>query len=208
MIRSAVVVSSAAAFVGLATLTATTGSVPGAPSAFAQAAEGAFTVDAVHSSVDFELGYGGNVGVSTGRFNEFAGSFNFDSDNPSGSSVSFTINAGSIDTNNEGRDRHLRSADFFNVGRFSAITFESTAVRSTGDDTFAVTGDLTLMGETKAITVDVTKVGEGTARGGEPAQGITAVFTITRSEYGMTYGVENGSLGDEVTITVHAYGKG
>lgn len=203
MIRTASALVAAAAFTTIALLPS--GNSAALPAALAQSSQGSYAVDAVHSSVQFELGYWQGVAISTGRFNEFTGAFNFDSDNPSASTLNFSINAASIDTNNEGRDRHLRSPDFFNTGRFSSITFESKQIRKQGD-TFKVTGDITLLGETKEITVDVTKVGEGSGRGGEPVQGISSEFTIKRSDFGMDFYVDNGALGDDVTVIVHAYG--
>lgn len=198
--------ASCIAAAGIATAL-TVSSSPFTPEAHAQEAVDAFTVDAVHSSVYFELPYANGVAVAAGRFNEIAGTFNLNSENPSNSTLSFTINAASIDTNNESRDRHLRSPDFFNAGRFSSITFTADRFESSGGNTFKVTGDLTMLGETKTITVDVTKVGEGTGRSGEPVQGMSSVFTIQRSDFGMNYGIEAGSLGDDITVTVHAYGQ-
>lgn len=204
MIRTSLIVAAAAACTGIAVLSGDH-STPFAPAAVAQDSSDAFNVDALHSSVQFELGYGGGVGVATGRFNTFEGNFNFDADSPSASKLSFSIETASIDTNSEDRDKHLRSPDFFNAGRFDTIRFTSQSVRLQGD-TFKVTGELSLLGETKTVTVDVMKIGDGASRSGSPAQGIKSVFTITRSDFGMNYGVANGALGDDVTITVHAYG--
>src|SRR5690606_12310475 len=90
-----------------------------------------------------------DVAYHYGRFNEFAGTFLLNADSPADSSVEITIQTASIDSGNEGRDKHLRSPDFFNVEQFPTATFSSTSVRKTGDTTYEVTGDFTLNGTTK-----------------------------------------------------------
>lgn len=179
-----------------------------APTASAQAEQsGAFAVDTVHSALNFSLGYSQGVSEFAGRFNQFSGSFNMNSDNPSASVLEITVNAASIDTNNDDRDAHLRNPDFFNTALHKNITFVGESFEKTGENTFNVTGELTMLGETKTITAKVTKLGEGEGRRGGQVQGIKSVFTITRSEFGMNYGVDNGALGDEVTITLRAFGR-
>jgi polyisoprenoid-binding protein YceI len=164
----------------------------------------AFGVDGVHSSVMFRVKHQ-NVAFFYGRFNTVSGSFNLDEANPAASSVEITIDTESIDSANEGRDKHLKSPDFFSTKEFPTMTFKSTSVESKGEKKYLVKGDLTLKGVTKAIEVTIEDTGRGAGRGGAKIAGIESVFTIKRSDYGMNYMV--GPLSDDVTIYVGLEGK-
>jgi len=168
------------------------------PRAVTTAGESAtFDVDPVHSSVVFRINHLG-VAPFYGRFNEMEGSF----DLADGGSVSVTVMAESVDTNNENRDNHLRNPDFFNAKQFPEITFESTSVKSTGDDTYEVEGELTMLGTTKPVTATFTKIGEGERGRFGYRAGIETEVTIKRSDYGMTFYLDNGALGDEVKLLI------
>jgi polyisoprenoid-binding protein YceI len=159
-----------------------------------------YQVDPVHSFVILKITHFG-AGNSYGRFNDIAGSVVFDNDDPSRSTVSLTIKADSVDTANAKRDEHLKGPDFFNVKEFPTITFKSTKITKVDDGNYSVTGDLTVKGVTKPITTNFAVVGVG-KKGpkGEERSGGEAVFTIKRSDFGITYGP--GALGEDVTITV------
>ncbi len=161
----------------------------------------AFTVDSGHSVALFRITHMG-VGAFHGRFNEVKGSVNWADDNLAGSSVSVEIPIGSIDSNSEKRDQHLKSPDFFSAKQFPVMTFKSSAIKKEGEG-YAITGTLTLRGVSKEITVQATKIGEGDRgpRFGYRA-GFETVFTLKRSDYGITWGVENKALGDEVRVTI------
>lgn len=156
---------------------------------------GAYSVDPVHSSAVFRVVHMG-LAPFYGRFNQVDGSF----DLRDGGSMNIVIDAASVDTNNKGRDNHVRSADFFNVAQFPKATFESSSVKSSGGDTYEVTGNLTIHGTTKEVTVNVTKLGEGDfgAQMGERS-GCEAVFTISREAYGVGAA---GGLSDDVTLMI------
>ncbi|RDL43729.1 hypothetical protein DN730_13360 [Marinomonas piezotolerans] len=156
-----------------------------------------YNVDPAHSAVLFEVGH---LGVSTtpGRFNEFEGSFSLDEGNKSGK-VEFTIQADSVDTNHEARDKHLRSPDFLDVKQFPTLTFKSTAF-----DGKSLTGDLTLHGVTKSVTFDVEKVGEGKDPWGGYRAGFEASTTIKRSDFGVSYFIPG--VTDETEIEVFIEG--
>lgn len=167
---------------------------------------GEYSVDPVHSAVVFRIQHMG-AGYVYGRFNEFAGTFTL-GENKQIESVSFTVQAGSIDTGNERRDGHLRTADFFNVAKHADITFKSTKIEALADDDgnttgAKVTGDLTLLGTTRSITipVDVTGIGSN-PQSGKQLAGLHAKFKIQRSDYGMMWGVKNGAVGDTVYLMV------
>ena len=163
----------------------------------AQAAE-TYTVDKIHSAVQFKVAHK-QAGQVFGRFNDFEGSYAIDRKNPANSSVELTIKAGSVDTGFEKRDQHLASPDFFNAKQFPTITFKSKKVKVTGKQTAQVTGDLTLLGQTKAVTAQVRHTGTN----GDLA-GFEASFKIKRSDWGMKFMV--GPLGDEVEMVVAVEG--
>ncbi len=160
-----------------------------------------YRIDPVHSSVVFRVKHS-NVSYFHGRFNKIAGTFTFD---PDAANLGFdvTIETDSIDSNNPGRDKHLKSPDFFNAVEFPTITFKSSKVKSTAPDHFEMIGTLNLHGVSLPITVALEHTGAGEVRGGY-ARGFEGVFTIKRSEFGMT-GYLDG-LGDEVRVTVSLEG--
>ena len=178
-------------------------SVPNAVQSVSAATKG-FTIDPTHSWVVFKVKHK-NVGYAFGRFNEMAGTVKFDEAEPASSSLQITIKTASIDTGNEGRDRHLRSGDFFDVKQFPVMTFKSTSAKKTGDKTYALTGNFMLKGVTKSITVSVEHVGTATGPRGT-TMGAISTFKIKRSDYGIDY--MPGGLGDEVEITMALEAKG
>lgn len=189
---------------GAAVLALGTGMASAAPEAAKSAAVSAgstFSVDTVHSSVIYKIKHAGLTNFY-GRFNKFDGSFSLDPANPGSGKFEVTIEADSIDSGNAQRDGHLKNPDFFNTKQFPTITFKSTGIKKAGDH-FELTGDMTLMGQTKPITAKLEWGGEGDrgARMGYRA-GCEATFTFKRSDFGMKYGLEGNMLGDDVTVTV------
>ena len=162
------------------------------------AAEPTYNVDAVHSSVVFEVGH---LGVSTffGRFNTIEGTFVLDAADPSKSAIDLTVRVDSIDTANEKRDAHLKSPDFFNAKQFPVIRFVGTKFEASGDS-WKVTGDFTLHGVTQEITVPFRVIGEGDDPWGGHRKGASAEFTLSRSAYGIDY--MPGGVGDELTLHI------
>lgn len=160
-----------------------------------------YTIDDAHTQANFRVDH---LGFSTtwGRFNEESGTVSFDPDNPEDASVSLVIDASSIDTNHAERDDHLRSPDFFNTAEFGEITFESTGVEVTGENTAAITGDLTMLGVTKSVTLDAIFNSIGTYPWDESTEviGFSASGVLDRTEFGMMYGV--GGIGTEIQIDI------
>jgi polyisoprenoid-binding protein YceI len=162
-----------------------------------------FKLDPVHSSLIFRIKHLG-VGYIYGRFNDFSGSFAFDKD-PARCALSAEIKVASIDSNNATRDKHLRSADFFNVKEFPKITFKSTRVRVLDARTYEVTGNLTLHGVTKSVTARLERIGTGKDPFTKGVRtGFETTFTLKRSDFGMKF--MTGAIGDEVRITLAAEG--
>jgi polyisoprenoid-binding protein YceI len=163
-----------------------------------------YDIDKAHSEAGFEVRH--LLTRVRGRFADFGGVIKFDEENPELSSVSITIQAASIDTNEPNRDTHLRSADFFSTDEFPTLTFSSTAVTSSGDDAYTVTGDLTIRGVTKRIEVPVSFLGRAKDPWGGDRVGFEAQFTINRKDFGLLWNaaLETGGflVGDEVKITL------
>ena len=124
------------------------------------AADYAIDKQGQHAFVNFKISHLGYSWLY-GTFKDFDGSFSFDEKNPEASKVSVTLKTDSVDTNHAERDKHIRSADFLNVAKNPTATFESTAVKSTGQGTADVTGNLTLNGVTKPVVIAAKFLGQG-----------------------------------------------
>ena len=159
-----------------------------------------YEIDTAHSMILFRAKHN-NVSYNYGRFNEFTGKITTDEFASMGM-VEFEVKSASVDTGNEKRDQHLRSSDFFSAKQFPVITFKSTKVstKEGEEDVLEVTGDLELHGVKKSITVDVEITGRAKGKDGESLIGFESIFTIKRSEFGMTYGM--GPVSDDIRITV------
>ena len=164
-----------------------------------------YAIDASHADVSFQVRH--LVSQVTGRFNAFEGSIRVDRDNPQASSVQFTIQSESIDTSNEKRDEHLRSADFFDVASHPTITFRSTSMKALGEGRYEVTGDFTMHGVTKTITLPVEVLGEMKDPWGKQRIGFQISTTINRKDYGISYNkvLDQGGLmlGEDVKVSVN-----
>jgi polyisoprenoid-binding protein YceI len=139
-----------------------------------------------------------------GRFGSFSGEITT-AENLTGSSVRATIDATSIDTNNEQRDNHIRSADFFDVANHPTWTFASSAVRVDGDDLY-VDGELTIKGVTRPVTLTLEVEGFGPDAFGGTRAGFSATTTINRNDFGVDISMplDGGGVvvGEKVTITL------
>lgn len=169
-----------------------------------------YSVDKVHSTILFSIRH--LVAEVQGKFTKFDGKMVYDEKNPSASSVDFTVDAASIDTNNERRDGHLRSPDFFDVAKFPTLTFKSEKVVAKGKDTFEVTGPLTMRGVTKTVTVPVKVLGLMDTKEFGRKAGFQATFTLNRKDYGIVWNktLDAGGLvlGDDVTVTINLEADG
>lgn len=163
-----------------------------------------FALDKTHAYVSFEVNHLG-VAPNWGRFNDFDGSFTFEEGKAESASFDVKIAAGSIDTANEKRDKHLTGPDFFNAKQFPEITFKSTKIMTKGDK-IHVHGDLTLLGTTKEVVIEMMATGSGQDPWGNFRQGFKGTTTIKRSEFGMNYGLTEGTIGDEVTLHIAVEG--
>lgn len=176
------------------------------PAAEPAAAE-TFVVDQNHSEVSFQIRH--FVTKVRGNFNRFAGTIQMDTAKPENSAVEFTVDADSIDTRNENRDKHLRTADFFDVAQQPTITFKSNKIKALGGNRYEVTGPFTLRGVTKEITVPVSFLGTVKDAKGNVNAGFETAFRINRKEYGVNWNapMDQGFMLDDdvdITITVEA----
>ncbi len=169
-----------------------------------------YSVDPVHSSVVFSIKHAG-IANFYGRFNELKGTFHINRENPSESTFSAEIPIESVDTNNEGRDKHLKAADFFNMRQYPTASFVSTGLSETDEEgVYDLTGRLTLHGTTKEVTAKLHDFGTGNFRGKDIAA-FEARFSIQRTDFGMsTYvapdGSDSGGLGNTVNIIISVEG--
>jgi polyisoprenoid-binding protein YceI len=164
-------------------------------------AQDTYKIDPVHSEVSFKIRH--LLAKTSGRFTKFTGTIKMDTADISKSSVEVSIEAASINTDNEARDKHLKTPEFFGVEQFPTITFKSTSVKEVAKGKLEVTGDFTLHGVTKRITFPITNAGSMAGmQPGSVVGGFTdGALTINRNDYGIkTY---PGALGDEVAISLN-----
>jgi len=161
-------------------------------------------IDRAHSEAGFQVRHlFSNV---RGRFGAFEGTIAMDAAKPEASSVTFKIDASSIDTDHADRDKHLRSPDFFDVANHPAITFTSEKIRAAGKDRYAVTGTLTMRGVSKTITLPVSFLGAGKDPWGNERAGFSTSVTLNRKDFGIVWNksLDSGGflLGDDVAVTI------
>ena len=120
-----------------------------------------YKIDTSHVHVGFEVDH---LGFSTtyGRFNDVSGTIVFDEENPEASSVEVKIDPASVDTGHAELGEHVRGKDLLNTAEYPEMSFTSTSIERTGEETGKITGDLTLHGVTKPVTLDTTFTRKGT----------------------------------------------
>ncbi|MEM0988711.1 MAG: YceI family protein [Pseudomonadota bacterium] len=156
----------------------------GAPAVHA----GPHTLDKSHAHVTFVVSHLGFSSVH-GQFRKFDADISFDAEKVETSSVAFTIDAASVDTFWEPRDKHIRGADFLDVENHPTITFISTSIATTGADTADVTGDLTIRGVTQSVTFQakMNKIGPSPFNPNKTIAGFTVTGEIDRTQFGVSY---------------------
>jgi len=160
-----------------------------------------FVFDKAHSAVGFQVRH--LFSKVPGKFDDFSGQIQLDEANPEQSSVEVTIKTASVDTGVKMRDDDLKSPNFFDVIKFPEITFKSTAVKRTGENTADVTGNLSMHGVTKEIVLKVELLGKGAGMQGAITSGWDAGTVLKRSDFGLSWNkVIEGTqvVGDDVQI--------
>ena len=143
-----------------------------------------YKIDPTYSNVGFSI-YKWTVFKEEGLFHEFDGEVTYNPADPARSHVNMTVNVGSIDTRQSGRDKVVRSEDFFDTDRYPTMTFSSTAVAPGPDNTLQVTGDLTIRGVTRRITIPVKMLGRNTVPNVGELAGFETSFVIDRTDFGV-----------------------
>lgn len=166
---------------------------------------GTWVIDPSHTTLGFSARHA-MVAKVHGKFTEFEGSFVIDGTDIAKSKAELTMQVASIDSGNAERDGHLKSADFFDADNNKTITFVSTSVAQKSDDTFIVTGDLTISGTTKSVPVSWELIGTSQDPWGGTRIGFEGHAEISRKEFGLTWNValETGGVlvGDTIKLNL------
>lgn len=162
-------------------------------------------IDPAHSQIDFAVRHM-MISNVRGRFEKFSGNVNFNEEEPEKSSVEAQIEAASINTREEGRNAHLRSADFLNAEKFQYLTFKSKRIEMVDKQRGRIYGDLTIRDVTREVVLDTYYAGQSKSPDGKTSAGFTATTSINRTDWGLTWNValETGGLlvGEEIKIEI------
>lgn len=163
-----------------------------------------YQMDAAHSEAAFQVRH--LLTKVRGTFQEFEGVIEFNDAQPEQSSVRFTIQAASVNTNQPDRDTHLRSGDFFSVEEFPTLTFVSDRITPRDGQHYDVIGTLTIRGVAKTITLPVTFLGRATDPWGNERLAFEGEVTLNRKDFGLTWNaaLETGGflVGDDVKVSL------
>ena len=172
--------------------------------AYEPIAAGDYKIDPAHSIIGFAVRHL-EINWVEGRFKDFEGTVHYDAKDVTRSSVEFTAKVESIDTGIAPRDKHLRTADFFDVEKYPTLAFKSTRVERKGKDAFVLHGDLTLKGVTKPVQLPFQVAGAVQDPWGNTRFGVQAETKLNRRDFGINYGSAFAGgldVGNEVNITL------
>jgi len=174
----------------------------------AAAAPTRYQIDPEHLSVGFLVDHVGYAKV-LGMFLEGEGAYTFDEDTGELSDLQVVINTESVYTNHQKRDQHLRSPDFLNSAEFPRMAFMASSAEPSGERHYAIAGELELLGTRRPVSLQATwnksgqyPFGGGLLRAAPYGMGVSLRGSFRRSEFGMSYGVDNGWVGDEVELII------
>jgi polyisoprenoid-binding protein YceI len=157
--------------------------------------------EGAHAFIQFRIKHLGYSWLY-GRFNDFEGTFTYDPEDTSESSIDLTIKTASIDSNHAERDKHLRGEDFLEVDKYPTARFKSTAYKETGFDKSVLEGELTLKGVTKPITIEVERIGNGPDPWGGYRRGFEGRTSFALKDFGIDYNLGPASREVEMMLTV------
>jgi|SRR5690625_1881457 len=164
-----------------------------------------WNIDVAHTNLGFTVKHM-MVSRVRGSFTAFEGAIEGNPEDLASSNISFKVDMNSINTNNEDRDNHLRSGDFFDTETFPTMEFNSTKIVETSEDEFDVVGDLTIKDATKEVTFKAEYEGKATDPWGQEVVGFTVEGSIDRKEFGLTWNqaLETGGflVGDKIKIVI------
>ena len=162
-----------------------------------------WNIDPMHSEIQFKVKHL-VISTVTGNFNKFSATVDATGDDFEGADVRFEADIDSISTNNDQRDGHLKSPDFFDAAKFPHLTFQSTAFTKTGEGEYQLTGDLTIRDVTKSVTLGVEFGGSVVDPYGQTKAGFEATGKISRKAFGLTWDATteagNVVVSDEVKL--------
>lgn len=163
-------------------------------------------IDPAHSEIQFKVKHL-VISTVTGSFNSFDAEVETEGEDFETAEIHFEADVDSISTNNEDRDAHLKSDDFFNAEEHPKLTFDSTSLEKTGEDTYKLTGDLTIRGNTKTVELDVEYGGTVEDQYGQTKTGFEIRGTINRKEFGLEWDAvtEAGNVivGDKIKLILN-----
>lgn len=164
-----------------------------------------WTIDLSHSEINFKVRHM-MISNVRGQFEQFSGSVNFDEANPVLTTVDIQVEISSINTNEEKRDAHLRSADFFDAENHPVMTFQSKKVEQVDENNARLIGDLNIRGVSREITLNVEYLGKAKSPWGTTSAGFTAAARINRKDWDLTWNValETGGwlVGETIDIEI------
>jgi len=170
---------------------------------FKAVAPATWTTDAAHSKLGFTVTHM-MVSDVEGTFKNFSATITASKDDFSDATIDMSADIASISTNNDQRDTHLKSPDFFDAAKFPKMTFKSTAVKLSGDKTYKVTGNLTLRGVTKPVTFNAVLRGTYTNQAKKTVAGFKISGTINRKDFGVGSNFGNAMVSEDVTLIANA----
>jgi len=169
-------------------------------------AKTSWVIDPTHSEIQFKVKHL-VISTVTGSFKTFEGTVETDGDDLTTANINFSADIASIDTNQAQRDEHLRSAEFFDAANHPKMTFTSSSLEKTGDDTYKLKGDLTMKGVTKPVVLDAEYGGAMTDFYGQNKVGFEITGKINRKDFGLTWSAttEAGGVvvGDEIKLAIN-----
>ncbi len=162
-----------------------------------------WSIDKAHSRIGYTVTHMG-ISQSDGNFRNFDSRISATKDDFSDASVEFSADVNSINTDNERRDGHLKSADFFDAAKYPSITFKSKSFKKVGDKKFKVVGDLTFHGVTKPVELDAILNGVITnPQSKKQVAGFTITGLIKRADFNFAAGMPATALGENVELIAH-----
>ncbi|WP_247233477.1 YceI family protein [Telluribacter sp. SYSU D00476] len=165
-----------------------------------------WAIDPTHSEIQFKVKHL-VISTVTGSFKQFEGTVETEGEDFTTAQIQFSADVASIDTNQEQRDQHLRSADFFDAENHPKLTFVSTAVEKTGGDTYKITGDMTIKGVTKPVVLTAEYGGSMVDFYGNNKAGFEINGKINRKDFGLTWHAVTEAGGvvvaDEVKLVIN-----
>lgn len=163
-----------------------------------------FDIDLTHSEIGFTVRHMMFAKVR-GQFKSWSSSIGFDGQDPTKATIEVQVDTASIDTREDKRDGHLRSADFFDAEKFPKMIFKSKRIERAGDAEYKVVGDLTIRDVTREITLDVEQTGSGKDPWGNQRLGFSAKAAIQRSDWGLKWNqaLEAGGVLVSEKVDIH-----